>query len=169
MDLPPSLPELGCCASGEVNFKERLPVMPWHALRVRRKIGEGGFGTVELVMWRGKMFAAKRNGVHSFDVRAIENEAALYGRLHPHPHPNVLQVHGLCIDAPDGMVRLMMSFCEKGSLSGELLRMGSKVCTYLKRVNRRVWHFLRVITGYVQCVAGWSLPRVRVCNRMPSY
>ena len=37
-----------------------------------------------------------------------------------HPHDNILPVYGICTDAPDGKVRLVMRYCEKGSLDDYL-------------------------------------------------
>jgi hypothetical protein len=36
------------------------------------------------------------------------------------PHDHVLPVYGICTDTPDGKVRLVMNYCEKGSLDALL-------------------------------------------------
>ena len=36
------------------------------------------------------------------------------------PGPNVVQVYGFCIDAPDGRVRIVMELCAHGSLRDHL-------------------------------------------------
>ncbi len=48
------------------------------------------------------------------------NERRLYDKLLLHPHENILTVYGICTDAPDGKVRLVMKLCEKGSLDDYL-------------------------------------------------
>jgi hypothetical protein len=69
---------------------------------------------------RGLMVAVKCNGTACADTAAIDNERRLYDRLVLDPHENILTVYGICNDAPDGKVRLVMKFCEKGSLSDYL-------------------------------------------------
>jgi hypothetical protein len=64
--------------------------------------------------------AAKRNGTDCEDLAAIDNERSLYEKLMANPHDHVLPVYGICTDAPDGKVRLVMKYCEKGSLDALL-------------------------------------------------
>jgi hypothetical protein len=66
---------------------------------------------------RGLSVAVKRNGTNCADAAAIDNERRLYDLLLLRPHENILAVYGICTDAPDGKVRLVMKYCEKGSLS----------------------------------------------------
>jgi hypothetical protein len=40
--------------------------------------------------------------------------------VHDNPHPHMAQVLGLCTDAPDGQVRLVMRLYAKGSLEDAL-------------------------------------------------
>jgi hypothetical protein len=75
---------------------------------------------------RGLAVAVKCNGTDSADATAIDNERRLYERLLTNPHDNIVAVFGICTDAPDGKVRLVMKLCEKGSLEG-----------YLEEVARR--------------------------------
>jgi hypothetical protein len=72
------------------------------------------------VEWKGVLVAAKRNGTDCEDTAAIDNERSLYEKLMANPHDHVLPVYGICTDAPDGKVRLVMKLCEKGSLDALL-------------------------------------------------
>jgi serine/threonine protein kinase len=65
---------------------------------------------------KGIMVAVKRNGTNCVDAAAIDNERRLYELLLLNPHDHILPVYGICTDAPDGKVRLVMKFCERGSL-----------------------------------------------------
>jgi hypothetical protein len=65
---------------------------------------------------KGIMVAVKRNGTDCVDAAAIDNERRLYELLLLNPHDHILPVYGICTDAPDGKVRLVMKFCERGSL-----------------------------------------------------
>jgi serine/threonine protein kinase len=68
----------------------------------------------------GVMVAVKRNGTECVDEAAIDNERRLYELLKDRPHAHILHVHGICTDAPDGKFRLVMEYCEEGSLDGLL-------------------------------------------------
>ena len=73
--------------------------------------------------------AVKCNGTTCADAAAIDNERRLYDKLLLHPHENILTVYGICTDALDGKVRLVMRFCEKGSLDDFLAGTAKrKVC-----------------------------------------
>ncbi len=102
----------------------RLPLVPWTALAHLRKLGAGAFGDVSLMDWsaRGLTVAVKCNGTDCIDGAAIDNERRLYELLLTNPHDNILPVYGICTDAPDGMVRLLMKYSAKGSLSDYLAR-----------------------------------------------
>ena len=69
---------------------------------------------------KGITVAVKRNGTECVDTAAIDNERSLYEKLMANPHDHVLPVYGICTDAPDGKVRLVMKLCEKGSLDALL-------------------------------------------------
>jgi hypothetical protein len=51
---------------------------------------------------------------------AIDNERRLYELLSANQHDHILPVYGICTDAPDGKVRLVMKYSAKGSLSDYL-------------------------------------------------
>jgi serine/threonine protein kinase len=70
---------------------------------------------------RGVAVAVKCNGTECMDGAAIENERRQYEKLLSSPHENIVPVYGICTDAPDGKVRLVMRFCEKGSLDSYLI------------------------------------------------
>ena len=64
--------------------------------------------------------AVKANGVSCLNTAAIDNERRLLELLLQHPHKNILVVYGIVTDAPDGAVRLVMAYCEGGSLDAFL-------------------------------------------------
>ena len=101
-------------------------------LKPRSVIGKGSFGEVCLSWWEGGHLdvAVKVNGVSCMNVSAIDNERRLLELLLQHPHRNILVVYGIVTDAPDGNVRLVMAYCQGGSLDGYLsaIRASSKVC-----------------------------------------
>ena len=81
-------------------------------------LGKGSFGEVHLAYWvDGHCEAAvKANGVDCANAAAIDNEQRLLEVLLRRPHRNILVVYGICVDAPDGAVRLVMAYCPGGSL-----------------------------------------------------
>jgi hypothetical protein len=70
--------------------------------------------------WKGIPVAVKSNGADCVGTAAIDNERSLYEKLMVNPHDHILPVYGICTDAPDGKVRLVMKYCEKGSLDSLL-------------------------------------------------
>jgi hypothetical protein len=100
----------------------RLPLVPWAALAHLRNLGSGAFGDVALMDWsaHGLTVAVKCNGTDSVDGATIDNERRLYELLLSHPHDNIMPVYGICTDAPDGKVRLVMKYSAKGSLDKHL-------------------------------------------------
>jgi serine/threonine protein kinase len=96
----------------------RLPLVPWTALAHLRNLGKGAFGDVALMDWsaRGLTVAVKCNGTDCVDGAAIDNERRLYELLLTNPHDHILPVYGICTDAPDGKVQLVMKYSAKGSL-----------------------------------------------------
>ena len=85
-------------------------------------MGSGSFGDVSLAWWEGGQteVAVKANGVDCADAAAIDNERQLLEVLLLKPHKNVVTVYGICTDAPDGGVQLVMDYCVSGSLDGVL-------------------------------------------------
>jgi len=98
--------------------------VPWAALTSLGNLGSGSFGDVALMEWsaRGLTVAVKCNGTDCADRAAINNERSLYELLKDNPHDNILPVYGICTDAPDRKVRLVMRYCEKGSLDSHLTK-----------------------------------------------
>jgi hypothetical protein len=100
-------------------------------------LGAGAFGEVEQREWGGARVAVKVNGLHADHAAALRTEVALYERLRDRPHPNILPVMGVCSDAPDGRVRLVMKCCERGSLEGLLVatrgKVGASACWWRSR------------------------------------
>jgi hypothetical protein len=91
-------------------------------------VGSGSFGTVPLALWRGTTVALKKNREGCADVEAMGNEVALYAALLARPHPHILRVHGVCNDHPDRQQRLVMAYCEHGSLEAHLQSAQASVC-----------------------------------------
>ena len=99
-----------------------LPRIPFSDLRHVRKLGHGAFGEVEECLWHDAPVAVKANGMGPGDAAALEAEVRLYERLSGSQHPNVVAVMGVCVDAPDGKVRVVMRLCAKGSLEDLLAK-----------------------------------------------
>ena len=97
------------------------------SLDVKRVIGKGAFGEVQLAWWSGGHVevAVKANGEVCANTAAIEQEKALLDLLLRHPHANIIVVYGICLDAADGAVRLVMKYCEGGSLDAHLIQLRS--------------------------------------------
>jgi serine/threonine protein kinase len=62
-------------------------------------------------------------GLNSANPDAISNECRLLQQLARHPHTNLVQVLGICTDAPDRNVRIVMEYCVPGSLERYLTDM----------------------------------------------
>ena len=60
--------------------------------------------------------AVKANGISCIDQDAIGNERRWLEILAKYPHPNILVVYGIVVDASDGGVRIVMQYCAGGSL-----------------------------------------------------
>ena len=121
---------LACRACVRVQQAPRVPsttaVLPHIAaasLVTKRVLDSGSFGDVCLAWWSGGHVdvAVKANGLRCANVAAINNERKLLELLLQHPHHNILVVYGICLDAPDGAVRLVMAHCSGGSLSKHLI------------------------------------------------
>jgi hypothetical protein len=106
----------------------RLKCIPFACLTLLRHLTSGTFGAVDVMSWIGGItVAVKFNKTSQTDTAVIDNEHRLYGKLLGNPHDNVLPVYGICKDAPDGKMRLVMKFCEKGSLCDHLRQMEGQV------------------------------------------
>ncbi len=94
----------------------RLPAIPYTGLAWRRPLG--GFGNVDLmvVVASDLEAAVKSNGTDCVDDAAIDNEQGLDEHVLGNPHDNIVPVYGICLNAPDGKVRIVMKYCKKGSL-----------------------------------------------------
>jgi hypothetical protein len=73
--------------------------------------------------------AVKLSGIAIREREALAREIALYEVLLRNPHPGVAQVLGVCIDSPDGELRLVMRLYAKGSLETMLSGWRVKVRT----------------------------------------
>ena len=103
-----------------------LATIPYRDLTARghdiEAIGRGVAGVVFTALWRGDTAVAvkRKRGVSSSDAAAVDNERLLVQTLARLPHANVVTVFGLCVDAPDGDLRIVMELCELGSVEGFL-------------------------------------------------
>ncbi len=115
---PPTPPPRATPAPASGSGPSGLPIIPSRDLTPGGKgtLGTGAFGNVDHMLWRSVPVAMKLNGTNCADEASIDNERRLYEKLKDHPHDHILPVYGICTDAPDGKVRLVMKFCEKGSL-----------------------------------------------------
>jgi hypothetical protein len=104
-----------------------LAYIPFVKLSKVKRLGSGAFGDVWHYTWAGTDAAVKLSGVSAGDREALAREIALYEVLLKNPHPGVVQVLGVCVDAPDGQVRLVMRLCAKGSLESMLKQRAIKV------------------------------------------
>ncbi len=107
-----------------------------------RSLGAGAFGEVYLALWRGDTrVAVKANGVRCADGSAIHRERRLLETLARHPHNNIVTVYGMCEDAIDGELRIVMQYCELGNLEDYLRRettVGRRCGVYCERGGRHV-------------------------------
>ncbi len=112
-----------------------LAIIPFAKLSQVKKLGNGAFGDVWHYTWAGSNAAVKLSGVSAGDHEALAREIELYEVLLKNPHPGVVQVLGVCVDAPDGQVRLVMRLCAKGSLESVLKQGALKVRSLQYRVE----------------------------------
>ncbi len=77
-------------------------------------VGEGAAGCITKAKYRAVTVAVKATRVSSIDVDALRREVTIYDRIGR--HENIVTVFGVCDDAPDGCLRLVMELCELGSL-----------------------------------------------------
>ncbi len=98
-------------------------LVSWGQLVHRRRLGLGAFGDVVLMEWaaRGLMVAVKFNGTDVTDSAAVDAERHLYETLALNPHDLLVPLYGMCTDAPDARVRLVMQYCEHGCLTDHVV------------------------------------------------
>jgi hypothetical protein len=106
-----------------------LPLIPFMSLRYVRPLGAGAFGEVEERDWEGTPVAVKCNGLSAANRASLEKEIELYEKIRDNQHPGIVQVLGVCMDAPDHRVRIVMRLYVKGALE-DLLKSSrqKKVC-----------------------------------------
>jgi serine/threonine protein kinase len=98
----------------ELAQKDRA--IPYKELQIISDIGSGAYGKVCLGKWRGVKVAIKV-AKDVVDIDDFFKEALLMIAIRP--HPNVLQVLGVCIDGPNPAI--VMEYCPRGSLDRLLL------------------------------------------------
>jgi hypothetical protein len=127
LDVPPPVSPPAGPAAGR--GRGALPLIPFRSLRYVRPLGAGAFGDVEERDWEGTPVAVKCNGLSAANRASLEKEIELYEKIRDNQHPGIVQVLGVCMDAPDRKVRIVMRLCAKGALE-DLLKSSrrTKVC-----------------------------------------
>jgi hypothetical protein len=111
----------------------------------------------------GVKVAVKSNGTANSDCDAIGSERMLFEQLLVNPHEHILPVYGLCTDAPDGKMRLVMKYCENGSLSAFLhskqpQEAQVQVCCLNLIAPHRVVSLVVEVEWALDVAAGWTFP-----------
>ncbi len=83
-------------------------------------IGEGATGSVVTATWNATKVAVKVTSEKSEDADALRREVELYDMIGR--QGNVVTLYGVCTDATDGHLRLVMEYCSNGSLDKWLIR-----------------------------------------------
>ena len=94
--------------------------------------------------------AVKSTGVSCSNAAAVDSERKLLEVLQQSPHKNVLVVYGICTDAPDGSMRLVMAFCSGGGLEKYLQGFRASG-TVRVGAPRRVWCVWPVVCCVLRC------------------
>ena len=100
-------------------------------------LGEGGFGEVYrayLTTARTHVAVKRNKDLDCRDKLAIEREIAHLERVSSGGHDNVVRVYGICLDAPDGLVRIVMKEYADGSLFAYLRARASRHQLVCRRV-----------------------------------
>ena len=92
--------------------------------------------------------AVKRNGKLCADTAAIDHERELLDKLLRAPHDHVVTAFGVCVDAPDGAMRLVMRLCPLGSLDGFLQKAKS---AYVAGTRDKMMSLKLVVKMAMQC------------------
>jgi serine/threonine protein kinase len=102
-----------------------LRQIPFASLEFPKEVGltgVGSFGIVRQAWWKDGHLtvAVKANSTKCADIEAIQNEKRLLDSLLRAPHANIVSVYGVCTDAPDGNLLIVMKLCNGGSLDSFL-------------------------------------------------
>ena len=89
-----------------------------------RRLGGGAFGEVYAAVWNSDTtVATKVNSDTGIDQNAMAQELSVLAALPP--HANVVTVFGVCVDHPDGKLRVVMEYCAHGSVHDYLVGFAS--------------------------------------------
>jgi serine/threonine protein kinase len=101
-----------------------------------KQIGRGGFGTVFHAVWRGtEHVAVKKLHASHLDERILHEFQEEVSFLHALPyHPNVLQIHGVCVDEDNGTYLMVTEWMAGGALFNFLKSSASKALPLSRRV-----------------------------------
>lgn len=116
-------------------------LIPYSDLTFQKKLGQGAFGVVFRGKWRTAPVAIKQSTILAVDQDALEDfkqEALLMLSLQP--HPNCVQVLGICVHETN--VYVILELCPQGSLE-----------SLLKSGNLSVERKLKIISGFAAGVA----------------
>ncbi len=93
-----------------------LPIILFADLRDQRVIGKGAFGEVRSAKRGGvEQVVVKTTRVGAFNKASIAKELGFLRDIPPSSH--VARILGVCVDAPDGELGIVMDYCEHGSLA----------------------------------------------------
>ena len=101
-----------------------------------KRVGRGGFGDVFHAVWRGTdHVAVKKLHTQHLDDRSLQEFHREVSFLHALPyHPNVLQIHGVCVDEDNGTYLMVMEWMAGGSVYSFLASNAGQALSLSRRV-----------------------------------
>ncbi len=112
--FPPAPPVAASTPSfSDLKISSSLTTIPWHALMIQRKLGQGRFGVVCEALWQGARVAIKQLiGQLTPDlIEEFQREASVHARLR---HTNIIALYGVCVEPLKHA--LVLEFMANGSL-----------------------------------------------------
>ena len=100
-----------------------------------KRIGRGAFGDVFHAVWRGTDHVAVKKLHGHLDERALQEFQREVSFLHTLPyHPNVLQIHGVCVDEEHGAYLMVTEWMAGGSVFSFLASRAGQALPLTRRV-----------------------------------
>lgn len=93
--------------------------IPYSELEFEKQLGAGAFGSVYLADWHGTEVAVKKLDLSATQIESFKDEAELMKKMRP--HPNVIQLYGVCTDE-DTPACIIMEYLKQGDVLRFLLR-----------------------------------------------